>query len=150
MAGATSVAEFDKAYILARGRVMAQGGATIADEQSALQDLAAGLTTDADRQWAASMIESLSVVAPASAAPAPSPLVLEASAVQRAALAADGTEAERIEALAEARHKIFELASKADAREASQIRGLARVLEHLEEGMRNSPWDEGPSASPSS
>lgn len=139
MAGETTVAEFNKAFVRARSRVRA-GEVPLAEEQAALRQLAPGLPTEEDRLWADRLIEKLAQ--PATPAATPGPLYAEASAVQGAAFGAGGSTEEQIEAIIAARRKIFELASQAPADEAPHIRGLARVLEHLEEGLRNPPWQQ--------
>lgn len=147
MAGETTVPEFDKAYIRARDRVEASRGATLADEQEALRRLVPGLPEESDRQWAERMIAKLAESAEPE--PQPGPLYMEASAIQGQAFSGEGSTEEQIAALVEARRRIFEIASRAPANEAPHIRGLARVLEHLEDGLRNPPWDDESSSSQS-
>jgi len=73
----------------------------------------------------------------------PSELMQEAVAIEHAAYAAPGSDEERIAILAEARRKIFEIADRAPADEAASIRGLTRVLEHLEDNLRDPDWPLG-------
>ncbi|MFC0628414.1 hypothetical protein [Kribbella deserti] len=142
MAGETTVAAFNNAYLHARDRVEADGGRTLAAEQEVLRRLVPGLAKESERQWAERMIASLATAPQPE--PEPGPLYLEASAIQGQAFSGEGTTEQRIEALVEARRQIFELASHAPADEAPHIRGLARVLEHLEDALRNPAWYEEP------
>ncbi|MGZ0152592.1 hypothetical protein ACXJJ3_36420 [Kribbella sp. WER1] len=136
--------EFNNAYNAAKRRVRSAGAEAIGPAEQALRELLPQLQSDEDRRVATLLIARL----PGYAVPAepPSALMQEAVAIERAAYEAPGTDAERIAIMAEARRKIFEIADRAPADEAAGIRGLTRVLEHLENNLRDPQWPLDPSA----
>lgn len=133
------VPEFNLEFNVARTRVQKAGGINAEEEQQRLRELAPRLP-EAERAWANRMIERLPELA-APAAP-PSPLMLRALEIQKAALAERGSRAEMIAAIAAARKKIWEIADSAsDERDGAQIGGLTRMLDHLEESLRDPFWE---------
>lgn len=69
---------------------------------------------------------------------------MEASAIQGVAFAAQGTAEEKLAIISDAMRQIWEIAERAPAKEAANIRGLSRVLEHLENELRDPTWPEPP------
>jgi hypothetical protein len=135
--------EFNNAYNTAKRRVRREGAEAVEPAQRKLRGLLPQLESDEDRRIAADLLEGL----PAYATPHPPPseLMQEAVAIERAAYEATGTDEERIAIMADARRRIFEIADQAPADEAPSIRGLTRVLEHLEDNLRDPYWPfDGP------
>jgi len=133
--------EFNNAHNAAKRRIRRDGLAAVGPAEQSLRDLLPELESDEDRRVAAALITRL----PGYAVP-PEPsseLMQEAVAIEHAAYAAPGSDEERIAILAEARRKIFEIADRAPADEAASIRGLTRVLEHLEDNLRDPDWPLG-------
>jgi hypothetical protein len=130
--------EFNNAYNAAKRRIRREGVDAVAPAERSLRDLLPQLDSDEDRRIAINLLLRL----PRYAVPPEPPTVLmrEAVAVERAAYEAPGTADERIAIMAEARRKIFEIADRAPADEAPAIRGLTRVLEHLEDNLRDPHW----------
>jgi hypothetical protein len=64
------------------------------------------------------------------------PLYHEAGAIHAAAFLAEGTNEEKADALAEARHKIWAIADRAPDDEEADIRAMTRALEHIEMMLR--------------
>jgi hypothetical protein len=133
------VPEFNLEFNVARTRVRKAGGISAEEEQQRLRDLVPQLAEE-ERAWAIRMIERLPELA---APPAPpSPLMLRALEIQKAAFAKRGTRDEMITALAAARKEIWEIADSApDENDGAQIGGLTRMLDHLEEGLNDPFWE---------
>ncbi|HWD82883.1 MAG TPA: hypothetical protein VG497_28475 [Kribbella sp.] len=133
--------EFNNAFNTETRRIL-QGGETAVEPALArLREMLPELESSTDREVGEQLISRL----PQYAVPpeGPSALMQEALEIERAAYHAPGTDAERIVIIAEARRKIFELADRAAADEAPGIRGLTRVLEHLEDNLRDPHWPLG-------
>lgn len=132
--------EFNNAYNAAKRRIRREGVAAVAPAEGTLRELLPQLESDNDRRIAANLLLRLPryVIPPEP----PSDLMREAVAIERAAYEAPGTAEERIAIMAEARRKIFEIANRAPADEAPGIRGLTRVLEHLEDNLRDPLWPQ--------
>ncbi|WP_328992474.1 hypothetical protein OG394_39440 [Kribbella sp. NBC_01245] len=135
-----SVAEFNVAFSDARARVRKNAGATLAEEQRALTDLAGRLAEQKDRDWAHRLVAKLA--RSATPPPAPGPFLAEAIAVEKTAHVS-GSREERIAAIADARRKILEIAGRAPTEEAAHIVGLTRTLDHLEEALDDPFWELG-------
>jgi hypothetical protein len=135
--------DFNNAHNAARRRIRREGVDAVAPAEDALRALLPELPSDEDRRIAAMLIDRLPEYAEPVAPP--SALMQEAIAIEHAASSATGTDAERIATMAEARRKIWELADRApDDDEASGIRSLTRILEHLEDNLRNPDWPYEP------
>lgn len=135
--------EFSAAHATAKRRIRRDGIDAVAAAESALRALLPQLESDEDRRLAVNLIKRL----PGYAVPPapPSALMREAREIERAAYETTGTDEERIAILAEARRKIFEIAERASPEEAPSIQGLTRVLEHLEDNLRDPYWpSDGP------
>ncbi|TDD51877.1 hypothetical protein E1263_29730 [Kribbella antibiotica] len=130
--------EFNNAFSAARRRIRREGSDAIAPAEEQLQAMAPELESEEDRRVAASLIQKLPQYA---LPPRPrSALMHEALLVERAAYEAAGSVEERIAAMAEARRRIFEIAERAPADEAPGIQALTRVIEHLEDDLRDPVW----------
>ena len=141
------VAKFNNAFSRARDKVRTQHGTDVAAEQEKLRALVPEDASDHDRSWTKTLIDGLAEP------PRPprqwSALYHEAGEVHAAAYRAGGTVEERIAALEEARHKIWAIADCASPDEEADIRAMTRVLEHLEDRLRNPTWPrEEPSGQP--
>jgi hypothetical protein len=138
------IRDFNAAHATAKRRIRREGIDAVAPAEAELRALLPQLESDDDRRLATNLIKRL----PGYAVPLPPPsaLMLEAKEIERAAYGATGTVEERIATMAEARRKIFEIAERASPEEAPGIQGLTRVLEHLEDSLRDPYWPEpGPS-----
>jgi hypothetical protein len=133
-----NLAEFNGAFVRARDRVHSEEGADIEAEQTALRALVPENASEHDQGWTGRLIESLAEP------PAPprqwSEYYHQAGEVHAAAYRANGTVEEKIAALEEARHKIWEIAERAPADEEIHIKAMTRVLEHLESELRDPTW----------
>lgn len=136
-----TIAEFNHAHNRAREQVRKNAGATIESDQRNLRELAERLPAK-NHRWASSLIDDLpkAAIPP----PPPGPLFMEASAIQGVAFAAQGTTEEKLAIISDAMRQIWEIAERAPAKEAANIRGLSRVLEHLENELRDPTWPEPP------
>ena len=135
--------EFNSAFTTAKRRIQREGVDAVAPAEQELSALVPQLELDKDRRVASNLIKQL----PGYAVPPPPPsaLMQEALAVEQAAFEATGTDEERIAIMAEARRRIFAIADRAPTTEAPSIRGLTRVLEHLEDNLRDPYWPfDGP------
>ncbi|GAA3133451.1 hypothetical protein JOF29_002347 [Kribbella aluminosa] len=130
--------EFNNAH---KRQIRSEGIDTVGPAEQALRELLPQLQSNEDRRVAMLLIARL----PGCAVPVepPSGLMQEAVAIERAAYDAPGTDAEPIASMAEAPRKIFEIADRAPADKAAGIRSLTRVLEHLEDNLRNPHWPLG-------
>jgi hypothetical protein len=132
------VPEFNDAFYRARDKVQTQEGTDVAAEQAKLRSLVPADASDHDRSWTKILIDGL--------ADPPEPprqwseLYHEASVVHASAYHAGGTVEEQIAALEEARHKIWDIADRASKDEEADIRAMTRVLEHLEDALRDPTW----------
>lgn len=132
------VAEFNSAFSRARDKVRNEDHADVAAVQAELRGLVPDDASEHDRTWTKSLIDHLAE--PAAPPRQWSALYHEAGAVAGSAYQAGGTVDEQIEALYEARRTIFEIADRADEDEESDIRAMTRVLEHLENELRDPTW----------
>ena len=132
------IAEFNSAFSRARDLVRNQDGVDVAAVQAELRALVPEDASEHDRGWTKTLIDRLAEP------PEPprewSALYHEAGQVHAEAYQAGGSVAEQIEALQEARRKIWEIADRAAPEEAPHIRAMTRVLEHLENELRDPTW----------
>lgn len=136
---AFDIARFNSAFSQARYEQKTDPDFDLAKAQEHLRSLIADEPEGEDRAFALGMIEDL-------AEPPPSPreygpLYQEAGAIHAAAYLSEGTDEEKADALAEARHKIWAIADRAPADEAPSIRGMTRALHHMEIMLRGH-WPE--------
>ncbi|MFG1910865.1 hypothetical protein [Kribbella sp. NPDC048928] len=133
------LARFSSAFAQARHEQKTDPAFDLEAAQQRLQLLIADEPPGEDRTFALGMIEDL-----AKPPPPPreyGPLYHEAGAIHAAAFLAEGTDEEKADALAEARHKIWAIADRAPADEAPSIRGMTRALDHMETMLRGH-WPE--------
>ncbi len=131
--------EFNGKLSDAVSRLRSGDSASIAAEQAHLRAMLPKLETEHDRTWAADQIEDL----PRRATPAEhSELFAEALEIQANAFHAGGSDQQRIATLNDACRRIWELADQAIGDEQVEIRALTRTLEHIEQRIRNPPWDD--------
>lgn len=128
------LATFNNAFLRARERIREQG-ADIEVEQANLRALVPDDASAEDREFALGMAEEL-------AKPEPPPrqwsdLYHEAGQIHANAYPTDGTTEEKIAALEEARRKIWAIADRAAPDEEPHIRAMTRVLEHIENELRD-------------
>ncbi|TWD72445.1 hypothetical protein FB561_7437 [Kribbella amoyensis] len=131
------IAKFNSAFSDADHRRRTEPDFDVAGEQNRLRGLLSEEDPPADREWASELIESL-------AEPPPPPrqwssLYDEAGQIHASAYV-DGTTGEKIAALESARCRIWEIADRAPQDEAPHIRAMTRVLEHLENELRDPSW----------
>jgi hypothetical protein len=129
---------FTMAFNRARDRVRSETGADVVAEQAALQALVPNDASPDERRWTSELIDSLGT-------PPPPPrewseLYHEAGRIHASAYPVDGTVTQQLAALESARRQIWQIADRADEDEAPHIRAMTRVLEHLEEELRNPTW----------
>lgn len=129
---------FTKAFNRARERLRTGETVDLTAEQERLRALVPADASEHDRAWTARVIASL-------ADPPPPPRVWsalyhEAGRIHAAAYPIDGTIEEQIAALADARRRIWEIADRAPADEEADIRAMTRVLEHIENELRDPSW----------
>ncbi|TDU82510.1 hypothetical protein EV138_7404 [Kribbella voronezhensis] len=140
------IAEFNDAFYRARDRVRAEEGIDVAAVQAELRSLIPNDASDHDRAWTTVLIDGLAEP------PEPprewSEFYHQASEVHAAAYRADGSVEEQIAALERARETIWDIADRAAKDEAPHIRAMTRVLEHLEDELRDPTWPHGDSAPP--
>lgn len=132
------ILEFNGRFNSVVRRLRSTGGEGSEEEQARLRELVSQLATEDDRRWAANLVEELPKHA---APPARSPLYVEALKIQDAAFHSGGSDDERITAIVAARRQIWDIADRAPHDESADIRALTRIVEHLEDGLRNSPWE---------
>ncbi|GAB2668764.1 hypothetical protein [Kribbella swartbergensis] len=132
------VPTFTKEFNRTRDRVHGGQPVDIAAEQERLRALVPADASDHDRAWTTRLIAGLAEQ------PAParerSELYHEAGRIHAAAYAVEGTVEEQIAALQDARRRIWEIADRAPADEEADIRAMTRVLEHLENELRDPSW----------
>ncbi|MGW5187670.1 hypothetical protein ACWEOO_00335 [Kribbella sp. NPDC004138] len=136
---AFDIARFNSEFAQARHEQKTDPTFDLAAAQRKLRALIADEPDGEDRTFALGMIEDL-----AEPPPPPreyGPLYHEAGAIHAAAWIAEGTDEEKADVLAEARHKIWAIADRAPADEAPHIRGMTRALHHLEIMLRGH-WPE--------
>ncbi|GAA1143491.1 hypothetical protein GCM10009630_47330 [Kribbella jejuensis] len=133
------VARFNSAFSDARRRRDSDDDFDLAVAQQELRELIADEPEGHERAWALRMIDKLAVPPPPP--PEYGPLYHEAGAIHAAAYLSEGTDEEKADALAEARHKIWAIADRAPAHEAPSIRGMTRALHHMEIMLRGH-WPE--------
>jgi hypothetical protein len=129
---------FTKEFNRARDRVRGGHSVNIAAEQERLRALVPADASEHDVAWTGRVIASLAEPPP----PARewSELYHEAGRIHTAAYPVDGTVEEQIAALQEARRRIWEIADRAPDDEEADIRAMTRVLEHVENELRNPSW----------
>ena len=128
------VARFNSAFAEARDRRDSDPYFDLAAAQQSLRELIADEPEGEDRAWALRMIAKL-----AEPPPPPreyGPLYYEAGAIHAAAFLAEGTDEEKADALADARHRIWAIADRASDDEEADIRAMTRALEHIEMMLR--------------
>jgi hypothetical protein len=128
------LARFNSAFSQARYEQETDPEFDLAAAQQRLHALIADEPEGEDREFGLRMIEALAVPPPPPREYGP--LYHEAGAIHAAAFLAEGTDEEKADALAEARHKIWAIADRAPADEAPSIRGMTRALDHLETMLR--------------
>ncbi len=135
-----SVSDFNLQLNIARTVIEEVGGDSLAQEQARLRELVPRMAEE-ERAWAIDMIDWLpELTAPP---PPPTPKMLEALEIQRAASSTHGTKEEQRAALRAARKKIWEIAdSVADDWESASIAGLTRTLDHLQESLDDPFWED--------
>ncbi|HZX09012.1 hypothetical protein [Kribbella sp.] len=130
---------FNSAFAQARYEQKTDPAFDLAAAQQQLLALIADEPDGDDRTFALEMIEDLAVPPPPPREHGP--LYHEAGAIHAAAFLAEGTDEEKADALAEARHKIWSIADRAPDDEAPSIRGMTRALHHMEIMLRGY-WPE--------
>ncbi|NEA35205.1 hypothetical protein [Streptomyces sp. SID13031] len=129
------IAVFTSAFSRARHKVETEPGTDVAAEQAKLRALVPDDASDHDRTWTKTLIDRLSDP------PEPprewSAMYHEAGQVHASAYPVNGTVEEQIAALEEARRKIWAIADRAAKDEAPHIRAMTRVLEHIENELRD-------------
>ena len=136
------VAEFNSAFGDARYRQRTEPDFDVEAAQAELRALIADEPAGEDRDWALGLIDKL-----ADPAPPPrqwSPLYYEAAAIHADSYRTGESVEERIAALQEARRRIWAIADRAPKDEAPHIRAMTRVLDHLENELREPsfPWED--------
>lgn len=132
------IAKFNSVFSDARFRQRTEEDFDVSAAQQELRALIADEPAGDDREWALTLIDKL-----AEPLPPPrrwSPLYHEAGAIHSDAYSTGDTVEERIAALQTARRKIWEIADRAPKDEAPHIRAMTRVLEHLENELREPSW----------
>jgi hypothetical protein len=132
------ILEFNGRFNSVVRRLRSTGGEGSEEEQARLRELVSQLATEDDRRWAANLVQELPKHA---APPVRSPLYVEALKIQDAAFHSGGSDDERITAIVAAQRQIWDIADRAPHDESADIRALTRIVEHLEDGLRNSPWE---------
>jgi hypothetical protein len=133
------LARFNSAFAQARHEQQTDPEFDLVAAQQKLRELIADEPEGEDRAFALRMIAKLAVPPPPPREYGP--LYHEAGAIHAAAYLSEGTDEEKADALAEARHKIWAIADRAPADEAPSIRGMTRALDHLETMLRGH-WPE--------
>jgi hypothetical protein len=131
---AMDVARFNSAFSAARRRRDNEADFDLAAAQQELRELIADEPENDERAWALRMIAKLAVPPPPPREYGP--LYHEAGAIHAAAYLAEGTDEEKADALAEARHKIWAIADRAPHDEEADIRAMTRALDHMETMLR--------------
>ncbi|QNE17576.1 hypothetical protein F1D05_06220 [Kribbella qitaiheensis] len=130
--------EFNGAFVRARDRVRSEEGTDIEAEQAALRALVPENASEHDKGWTGRLIASLAEP------PAPprqwSAFYHEAGQVHASAYQANGSTEDKIAALEAARKKIWQIADQAPEDEQIHIKAMTRVLEHLENELRDPTW----------
>jgi hypothetical protein len=136
------IAAFNSAFAEARHRQRTETDFDVRTAQDELHALVADEPDGEDRAWALGLIEKL-----AEPVPPPrqwSPLYHEAGAIHADSYRTGDSVEERIAALQEARRRIWAIADRAPKDEAPHIRAMTRVLDHLENELREPsfPWED--------
>jgi len=135
-----SVPDFNLQFNIAKTVIREVGGDSLAEQQARLRELVPRMAEE-EREWAADMIDWLPELTKPK--PPPTPKMLEALEIQRAASSTHGTKEEQRTALQAARKKIWEIAdSVADDWESASIAGLTRTLDHLQESLDDPFWED--------
>lgn len=140
------IARFNSAFSEARHQQRIDESFDLAATQQKLRELVADVPEGDDRAWALRMIDKL-----AEPLPGPrewSPLYYEAAAIHEAAYPIEGTLDEQLSGLAEARRKIWAIADRAPHDEEADIRAMTRVLEHIENELREPSWHDNETDQP--
>ncbi len=119
--------EFNSRFNNALSRLRSGGTATVQEEQERLRALLPEIETERDRQWAAKLIDDLPRAA--------TPPKLQASAFHY-----QGTVEDRIAVLDDACKRIYQMADQTTGDEQAGIRGLTRMLEHLQQRLIDPPF----------
>lgn len=129
------IAVFTSAFSRARHKVETEPGTDVAAEQAKLRALLPDDASDHDRSWTKTLIDRLGD--PPEQPRQWSDLYRQAGEVHASAYPVEGTVEEQIAALEAARRKIWEIADRASKEEAPHIRAMTRVLEHIEDELRD-------------
>jgi hypothetical protein len=136
------IAKFNSAFSEARHQQRTDKDFDAAAARDELLALIADEPPGEDRDWALRMIDKLAEPLP----PARqwSSLYHEAGAIHADAYRTGDSVEEQIAALQEARRRIWAIADRAPKDEAPHIRAMTRVLDHLENELREPsfPWDD--------
>lgn len=128
------IAQFNSAFAQARHEQKTDAQFDLATAQQHLLALIADEPEGEDRNFALRMIEDLSEPPPPPREYGP--LYHEAGAIHAAAFLVQGTDEEKADALADARHKIWAIADRAPHEEEADIRAMTRALDHMETMLR--------------
>lgn len=142
-----NVPEFNDAFYRARDKVRGDEAADVAAVQAELRSLVPADASDHDRSWTKILIDGLAD--PPEEPRQWSELYHRASEVHASAYRAGGTVEEQIIALEQARQTIWDIADRAVKEEAPHIRAMTRVLEHLEDELRDPTWPRDDATPPS-
>ncbi len=129
--------EFNSRFNNALSRLRSGGTATVQEEQERLRALLPEIETERDRQWAAKLIDDLPRAA---TPPKRSKLYAEALELQASAFHYQGTVEDRIAVLDDACKRIYQMADQTTGDEQAGIRGLTRMLEHLQQRLIDPPF----------
>jgi len=131
------ILEFNGRFNDALARLRGGGTTTVEEEQAHLRSLLPQIADEDDRNWAADRIDQL----PRKATPPQrSKLYAEALELQATAFHYQGTVEEHIAVLDEACKRIYEVANQTTGDEQAAIRGLTRMLEHLQQRLIDPPF----------
>ncbi|GAA1612067.1 hypothetical protein [Kribbella karoonensis] len=131
---AFDIAQFNSAFSQARYEQKTDPDFDLEKAQEHLRELIANAPEGDDRAFALRMIAKLAVPQPPPREYGP--LYHEAGAIHAAAYLVEGTDEEKADALAEARHKIWAIADRAPHDEEADIRAMTRALDHMETMLR--------------
>lgn len=136
------IAKFNSAFGDARYRQRTEPDFDVQAAQDELRALITDEPDGEDRAWALRLIDKL-----AEPIPPPrqwSPLYYEAGEIHADSYRTGDSVEERIAALQEARRRIWAIADRAPKDEAPHIRAMTRVLDHLENELREPsfPWED--------
>ncbi|QNE17578.1 hypothetical protein F1D05_06230 [Kribbella qitaiheensis] len=141
-----NVPEFNDALYRARDKVSNEDGTDVATVQAELRSLVPADASVHDRSWTDILINGLAD--PPEPPTQWSELYHQASEIHASAYRAAGSVEEQIAALEKARQTIWDIADRAAKEEAPHIRAMTRVLEHLEDELRDPTWPRDGSEPP--